>query len=363
MKYTIHGYKQEKLYENGLDNDDALILRVLSDMYSSGSKKIHFKIIDQEKYMWITYEYLLEQIIVIGSKNKLIRRIDNLITKNILKKYLETSKNGVKGRFLYVCFSEKHAILTDYDDTKEQFSKNEKERSKNTKTQNDITPNEPKPISSMTKTQNDITPNEPKPISSMTKTQNDITPNEPKPISSMTKTQNEYDQNPKRVNKDSTINYSSINYSSIKKNKETTTNVVVKKEKSLYKQEDASALQAEAEALISNSAYDNKIKHLLSHWWFKEKPYFIKKKLKSNSSLKSILKLDFILNHRYFEEFIKWITEKEWQTIEARYFEVFLQNKKAEERIKNPPKSYVERKQEEEKEKNLDNLLKGAVNI
>lgn len=327
MKYTIHGYKQEKLYENGLDNDDALILRVLSDMYSSGSKKIHFKIIDQEKYMWITYEYLLEQIIVIGSKNKLIRRIDNLITKNILKKYLETSKNGVKGRFLYVCFSEKHAILTDYDDTKEQFSKNEKERSKNTKTQNDITTNEPKPISSMTKTQN------------------------------------EYDQNPKRVNKDSTINYSSINYSSIKKNKETTTNVVVKKEKSLYKQEDASALQAEAEALISNSAYDNKIKHLLSHWWFKEKPYFIKKKLKSNSSLKSILKLDFILNHRYFEEFIKWITEKEWQTIEARYFEVFLQNKKAEERIKNPPKSYVERKQEEEKEKNLDNLLKGAVNI
>lgn len=327
MKYTIHGYKQEKLYENGLDNDDALILRVLSDMYSSGSKKIHFKIIDQEKYMWITYEYLLEQIIVIGSKNKLIRRIDNLITKNILKKYLETSKNGVKGRFLYVCFSEKHAILTDYDDTKEQFSKNEKERSKNTKTQNDITPNEPKPISSMTKTQN------------------------------------EYDQNPKRVNKDSTINYSSINYSSIKKNKETTTNVVGKKEKSLYKQEDASALQAEAEALISNSAYDDKIKHLLSHWWFKEKPYFIKKKLKSNSSLKSILKLDFILNHRYFEEFIKWITEKEWQTIEARYFEVFLQNKKAEERIKNPPKSYVERKQEEEKEKNLDNLLKGAVNI
>ena len=122
-------------------------------------------------------------------------------------------------------------------------------------------------------------------------------------------------------------------------------------------------MQAEAEALISNSAYDDKIKHLLSHWWFKEKPYFIKKKLKSNSSLKSILKLDFILNHRYFEEFIKWITEKEWQTIEARYFEVFLQNKKAEERIKNPPKSYVERKQEEEKEKNLDNLLKGAVNI
>lgn len=148
-----------------------------------------------------------------------------------------------------------------------------------------------------------------------------------------------------------------------KENKETTTNVVGKKEKSLYKQEDASALQAEAEALISNSAYDDKIKHLLSHWWFKEKPYFIKKKLKSNSSLKSILKLDFILNHRYFEEFIKWITEKEWQTIEARYFEVFLQNKKAEERIKNPPKSYVERKQEEEKEKNLDNLLKGAVNI
>lgn len=163
-------------------------------------------------------------------------------------------------------------------------------------------------------------------------------------------------------NKEVLSNTESLSNNIKKENKETTTNVVGKKEKTLYKQEEASVLQAEAEALISNSSYNDRVKHLLSHWWFKEKPYFIKKKLKSNSSLKSILKLDFVLNHQYFEEFIEWITEKEWQTIEARYFEVFLQNKKAEERIKNPVKSYAERK-EEEKEKHLDNLLKGAVNI
>ena len=47
MKYTIHGFQQEKLLEFNLDNDDALILSVIKDMYSSAS--IEFQIIDGER--------------------------------------------------------------------------------------------------------------------------------------------------------------------------------------------------------------------------------------------------------------------------------------------------------------------------
>lgn len=114
MKYTINGYSQEKLLKNNLDLSDSLILRVLADIYSSNSKKIEYKIMNNDKYMWISYGYLFEQIPVIGSERTLVRKIDNLIEKGILKKELVTSKKGIKGRFLYVSFGEKYFELTEY---------------------------------------------------------------------------------------------------------------------------------------------------------------------------------------------------------------------------------------------------------
>ena len=85
MKYTINGYSQEKLLKNNLDLSDSIILRVLADIYSSNGKKIEYKIINNDKYMWISYGYLFEQIPVIGSERTLVRKIDNLIKKKILK--------------------------------------------------------------------------------------------------------------------------------------------------------------------------------------------------------------------------------------------------------------------------------------
>ena len=114
MKYTINGYSQEKLLKNNLDLSDSLILRVLADIYSSNSKKIEYKIMNNDKYMWISYGYLFEQIPVIGSERTLVRKIDKLIEKRILKKELVTSKRGIKGRFLYVSFGEKYFELTEY---------------------------------------------------------------------------------------------------------------------------------------------------------------------------------------------------------------------------------------------------------
>ena len=142
MKYTINGYSQEKLLKNNLDLSDSLILRVLADIYSSNSKKIEYKIMNNDKYMWISYGYLFEQIPVIGSERTLVRKIDNLIEKGILKKELVTSKRGIKGRFLYVSFGEKYFELTEYsNNTKEEIKAKEteerKDETENTKCQND----------------------------------------------------------------------------------------------------------------------------------------------------------------------------------------------------------------------------------
>ena len=142
MKYTINGYSQEKLLKNNLDLSDSLILRVLADIYSSNSKKIEYKIMNNDKYMWISYGYLFEQIPVIGSERTLVRKIDNLIEKGMLKKELVTSKKGIKGRFLYVSFGEKYFELTEYsNNTKEEIKAKEteerKDETENTKCQND----------------------------------------------------------------------------------------------------------------------------------------------------------------------------------------------------------------------------------
>ena len=131
MKYTINGYSQEALMKNNLDLIDSLILRTLSDMYSSNSKKIDYKILENEveerelerekkdnkdKFMWIKYSYLFEQIPIVGSERTIIRRIDKLIKKKILKKRVLNCRNGVKGTFLYVALNESYSDLTEYED-------------------------------------------------------------------------------------------------------------------------------------------------------------------------------------------------------------------------------------------------------
>lgn len=142
MKYTINGYSQEKLLKNNLDLSDSIILRVLADIYSSNGKKIEYKIINNDKYMWISYGYLFEQIPIIGSERTLVRKIDSLIEKGMLKKELVTSKKGIKGRFLYISFGEKYFELTEYsNNTKEEIKAKEteerKDETENTKCQID----------------------------------------------------------------------------------------------------------------------------------------------------------------------------------------------------------------------------------
>ncbi len=140
MKYTINGYSQEKLLKNNLDLSDSLILRVIADIYSSNGKKIEYKIINNDKYMWISYGYLFEQIPVIGSERTLVRKIDGLIEKEMLKKELVTSKKGIKGRFLYISFGKKYFELTEYsNNAKEETETKESDKKENEKPNDKMT--------------------------------------------------------------------------------------------------------------------------------------------------------------------------------------------------------------------------------
>lgn len=114
MKYTIHGYSQEKLIENDIDLSTSLILRVIADMYTSNSNSLEYKIIDNDKYMWCTYGYLVKQIPIIGTDKTLKRKIETLVEKKILKKIVLPERNGIKGNYLYITLGENYSLLMEY---------------------------------------------------------------------------------------------------------------------------------------------------------------------------------------------------------------------------------------------------------
>ena len=103
MKYTVNGYSQEKLIEYGVDLSSSLILRVIADMYTGNSKKIEYKIIEDDKYMWCTYDYLIEQIPILGTERTLIRKIESLIEKKILKRKSYLKRKGEQeGTYIFL---------------------------------------------------------------------------------------------------------------------------------------------------------------------------------------------------------------------------------------------------------------------
>jgi len=113
MKYTLYGFQQSKLIENKLTNDDALILRLVKDMFSTAG--MEFKDFDGTKYMWVNYTFFLNQIPIIGSKRNLMRRIEYFGKEFLLLRKLQNTKNGKKGSFSYIAPTKKLDELQDYD--------------------------------------------------------------------------------------------------------------------------------------------------------------------------------------------------------------------------------------------------------
>ncbi len=102
MKYNICGYSQAVLLKYNLDCNDAVLLRTVMDIYTSSSDKIDYIIRENDKFMWLTYGYISEQLQLLGSVRTVQRKIDNFIDKKILKKVILNSKNKRAGKYMYL---------------------------------------------------------------------------------------------------------------------------------------------------------------------------------------------------------------------------------------------------------------------
>lgn len=107
MKFTIMGFNQEKLKELDLDLTDSLILRWFVDFKDSGYMTT--EIFENDKYYWIKYEYLLQEIPIININNKktLGRRLKTLSEKGVLKQFIKR-KGGI---FTLYTLGEKYKLL------------------------------------------------------------------------------------------------------------------------------------------------------------------------------------------------------------------------------------------------------------
>ena len=84
MKYTIHGFSQQKAIELGLDDRDLIILRWFVDYKDTG--KMVKKILDNDMYYWIKYEGIQEAFPIINwKKDTIYRRLKAMALKGVLK--------------------------------------------------------------------------------------------------------------------------------------------------------------------------------------------------------------------------------------------------------------------------------------
>ena len=113
MKYSIMGFQQDKLVAAELDVEDALLLRMIKDMYSSASMEF----IDEngERYMWINYTYLVDQLPILGTKRNVKRKIERYGNELYILRLLKKERKGIRGNFSYICPTEKLDALQDFD--------------------------------------------------------------------------------------------------------------------------------------------------------------------------------------------------------------------------------------------------------
>jgi hypothetical protein len=93
MRYTIHGFSQQRAIELGIDNDDLLLLRWLVDFSATGEMKN--VVIENQIYYWVHYDSICKELPIISHKKDTIyRRIKQMVDKNILCQYTQRDKSG-----------------------------------------------------------------------------------------------------------------------------------------------------------------------------------------------------------------------------------------------------------------------------
>ena len=99
MRYTIFGFDQEDSIELGLGLDELLILdQIVNFFLSNNSVPI---IYNGETYYWFAYSKLLDDLPILGIKNKrtVARKVDNLVKAGLLKKHVDKEGNGSRTYF------------------------------------------------------------------------------------------------------------------------------------------------------------------------------------------------------------------------------------------------------------------------
>ena len=87
MKYTIMGFSQKAACEFNLDLIDLVILRWFVDFKDSGNMRC--AIVDEEKYYWVFYEKIVEDICIMSiGKSAVYKRLKKMCDSQILKKKL-----------------------------------------------------------------------------------------------------------------------------------------------------------------------------------------------------------------------------------------------------------------------------------
>lgn len=112
LKFTIHGFQQQKLIDAGLDNNDALVMSVIKDMYAS--VRMESVMIEGERYIWVNQTQLHKFVPILGSLKTVQRIFGKLRKTKIFDTQVIHEKKGVKGTFYFVKPTQLFDDLTEY---------------------------------------------------------------------------------------------------------------------------------------------------------------------------------------------------------------------------------------------------------
>ncbi|WFD11986.1 DnaD domain-containing protein [Tepidibacter hydrothermalis] len=124
MKFTINGFSQRRLIKLGLDSTDALILRCFVDF--KDTEKMKAEMIENERYYWIKYEWLIQELPILGLKTKdsVYRRLKKMVNAGVLGH--KTKKQGGTYSFFKLGKEYYSLISDDYSEVQPDDNSDEK---------------------------------------------------------------------------------------------------------------------------------------------------------------------------------------------------------------------------------------------
>ncbi|WP_455543468.1 hypothetical protein [Intestinibacter sp.] len=108
MMYNIMGFSQDVAYKFGLDLTDLSILRWFVDFKDSN---MYYAVIDGEKYYWISYKKLIEDIGILNiGQNAVYKRLQKMCAAKILKR----QNVNFGGNYVYYALDKNYAHLVSF---------------------------------------------------------------------------------------------------------------------------------------------------------------------------------------------------------------------------------------------------------